>query len=356
MTQSARSTGRIFAAGLALASGYWAAAYSSRAQTDSIRAPAVFGKITPKAVAHLEGEDVGTSASSSFVAQIAPLPAARGPLRSGALGEFAARGGVQLASLEWRPVPAGPKPVSAPAAGDPSALPPLMEKEPKKQRSGSAMPVLETLAEHMGVGGLGAQLIEDARLFAGKRQRSTPARLAMSRSRQLPEPLSHAGDALPVPPEDEVTAPEFILPFASGRVTSLFNDGRRHPAIDLAGKLGSLVLATTSRQRVVFAGWRGGYGKAVITQDGYGRTHLYGHLQSITSRVGQMLEQGDKLGHLGSTGHSTGPHVHYEVRNNKGVHINPMTLLFPGRPVGKRYAWSDPRQEGVIARVAARSR
>jgi hypothetical protein len=353
MTQSARSTGRIFAAGLALASGYWAAAYASRAQTDSIRAPAVFGKITPKAIARFEGEDADreVDASSTFVAQIAPL-AGRGPLRSGALGEFAARGGVQLASLAWAPVPAVPKPLSAPAS-DPV---PLMEKESKKQRSGPAMPVLETLVEHMGVGGLGAQLIEDARLFAGTRQRSTPARLPMSRSHQLPQPLSHTGDALAVPPEDEVTAAEFILPFASGRVSSLFNDGRRHPAIDLAGKLGSPVSATTSRQRVVFAGWRGGYGNAVITQDTYGRTHLYGHLQSITSRVGQMLEQGDKLGHLGSTGHSTGPHVHYEVRNNKGVHINPMTLLFPGRPVGKGYAWSDQRQEGVIARVAARTR
>jgi len=355
MTQSARSTGRVFAAGLALASGYWGAAYASRAQSDSIRAPAVFGNITPKTVVRFEGEDAGTetNASSTFVVQIAPLPAGRGLLRGGALGEFAGRGGVQLASLAWAPVPAVPKPLSAPEASDPS---PLMEKEPNKQRSRSAMPVLETLVEYMGVGGLGAQLIEDARLFAGARQRSTPARLAMSRSRQLPQPLSHAGDVLAVPPEDEVTTPEFILPFASGRVSSLFNDGRRHPAIDLAGKLGLPVSTTTSRQRVVFAGWRGGYGNAVITQDTYGRTHLYGHLQSITSRVGQMLEQGDKLGNLGSTGHSTGPHVHYEVRNNKGVHINPMTLLFPGRPVGKGYAWSDPRQEGIIARVAASTR
>ena len=131
---------------------------------------------------------------------------------------------------------------------------------------------------------------------------------------------------------------------------------RRHPAIDLGGKLGSPVLATTSRQKVVFAGWRGGYGNAVITQDVYGRTHLYGHLQSITSRVGQMLDQGDKLGHLGSTGHSTGPHVHYEVRNSKGAHINPILLLFPGHPVRKGYAWIDPRQEGGMARVAARVR
>jgi murein DD-endopeptidase MepM/ murein hydrolase activator NlpD len=359
MTQSVGSTARILAAGLALASGYGAAAYSTQAQTASIRAPAVFGKITPETVAGFEGAvaRLEANASSALAAQTPSLPAARGPLRSGALGEFAARGGMQLVSLEWAAVPALPKPLSAPEAGDPSRLiAPLTEKDPKKQHTGSAMPVLETLAERMGVGGLGAQLIEDARLFAAKRQKSAPARLPMSRSRQMRHPFSQPGDAVAVLPYDELAALEFILPFASGRVTSLFNDGRRHPAIDLAGKLGSPVSATTSRQRVVFAGWRGGYGNAVITQDVYGRTHLYGHLQSITSRVGQMLDQGEKLGHLGSTGHSTGPHVHYEVRNSKGVHINPMVLLFPGRSVGKGYAWLDPRQEGVIARVAARTR
>ena len=106
----------------------------------------------------------------------------------------------------------------------------------------------------------------------------------------------------------------------------------------------------------MFAGPRGGYGNAVITCDDTGRTHLYGHLQKITSTVGQMLAQGDELGHLGSTGHSTGPHVHYEVTDSTGAHINPITLLFPGRRVAKGYAWLDVRQENVVARVAAQTR
>ena len=62
---------------------------------------------------------------------------------------------------------------------------------------------------------------------------------------------------------------------------------------------------------------------------------------------------GRQVGHLGSTGHSTGPHVHYEVRNSRGTHINPVTLLFPGRGVGKGYAWLDVRQQGRPARVVA---
>ena len=128
---------------------------------------------------------------------------------------------------------------------------------------------------------------------------------------------------------------EFIMPFERGRVTSLFHQGRYHPAIDLAGSLGSTVHSTTRKQRVTFAGWRGGYGNAVITRDELGRTHLYGHLLRIFATVGSILDQGQKLGALGSTGHSTGPHVHYEVRNKAGAPHQPGDAAVsrpPGRP------------------------
>jgi hypothetical protein len=184
------------------------------------------------------------------------------------------------------------------------------------------------------------------RQLAAKRMLSEPDVVRMSK---LPAPISFA-------PADEWAkasryydtseragggpTQEFIMPFEHGRVSSLFNQGRYHPAIDLAGALGSTVSATTRRQRVTFAGWRGGYGNAVITRDDFGRTHLYGHLLRIFARVGTVLDQGQKLGALGSTGHSTGPHVHYEVRAKSGAHINPVTLLFPGRRVGLGFAWN----------------
>lgn len=145
--------------------------------------------------------------------------------------------------------------------------------------------------------------------------------------------------------------PEFIMPFERGRVTSLFNQGRYHPAIDLAGPLGSRVQATTRRQRVIFTGWRNGYGNTVVTRDEAGRMHLYGHLQRIVARVGIVLEQGLMLGTLGSTGRSTGPHVHYEVKTRAGAHVDPVTLLF-GRRVGRGYAWNGSRS---VTRVAART-
>jgi|GEM_PF-6073821 len=196
------------------------------------------------------------------------------------------------------------------------------------------------------------------------RPASRPGALPPLSHPETPRALSLPGDAIPAPAvEDEREEPaapprrlvDFIMPFAHGRVTSLFNQGRRHPAIDLAGRLGTPVLATTAGQVVVFAGWRGGYGNTVIARDPFGRTHLYGHLQKIVARVGQALEQGTRLGLLGSTGRSTGPHVHYEVRDARGSHIDPVTLLFPGRRVAKGYAWIDVYQERATAerRLAA---
>lgn len=141
------------------------------------------------------------------------------------------------------------------------------------------------------------------------------------------------------PPKPVVAAPTFIMPFENGRVSSLFNEGRRHPAIDLAGRHGSPVFATSNGQTVIFAASRGGYGNAVITRDKEGREHLYGHLSAIHVRPGKVLAQGERLGLLGSTGYSTGPHVHYEVKDRRGVHINPVTLLFP-KGVRNGYAWA----------------
>lgn len=152
-------------------------------------------------------------------------------------------------------------------------------------------------------------------------------------------------------PEAQVASPEFIMPFERGRVTSLFNQGRYHPAIDLAGSLGSRVHATTRKQRVIFTGWKNGYGNTVVTRDDTGRMHLYGHLQRIATKIGAVLEQGFMLGTLGSTGHSTGPHVHYEVKTRAGAHVDPVTLLF-GRRVGRGYAWNGSRS---VTRVAART-
>lgn len=85
-----------------------------------------------------------------------------------------------------------------------------------------------------------------------------------------------------------------------------------HPGLDFGGPWGAIVTATAPGT-VTFAGPRGGYGNMVEVDHGYGMRTRYGHLSSILVRVGAKVEKGAPVGKLGSTGRSTGPHVHYEV-------------------------------------------
>jgi murein DD-endopeptidase MepM/ murein hydrolase activator NlpD len=98
-----------------------------------------------------------------------------------------------------------------------------------------------------------------------------------------------------------------------------------HPGIDFKGSKGD-VAKCTANGRVVSAGWNGGYGNCVRVAHANGFETLYGHLSRITVKVGQQLSVGDKVGEVGSTGHSTGTHLHYEVRKN-GKPVNPVKFL-----------------------------
>jgi murein DD-endopeptidase MepM/ murein hydrolase activator NlpD len=104
-----------------------------------------------------------------------------------------------------------------------------------------------------------------------------------------------------------------------------------HPGIDFAGPWGSVVHATAPGT-VVFAGNRGGYGNMVEIDHGYGIHTRYGHLSAITVRVGARIGKGAGLGRVGSTGRSTGPHVHYEVWYDDVVK-NPNNFIEAGRHV-----------------------
>ncbi|MDB5117254.1 MAG: hypothetical protein JWQ79_2746 [Mucilaginibacter sp.] len=98
-----------------------------------------------------------------------------------------------------------------------------------------------------------------------------------------------------------------------------------HPGIDFKGSRGD-VAKCTANGRVVSAGYNGGYGNCVRIAHANGFETLYGHLSRITVKVGQEVVVGEKIGEVGSTGHSTGNHLHYEVRKN-GKPINPVKFL-----------------------------
>jgi murein DD-endopeptidase MepM/ murein hydrolase activator NlpD len=118
-----------------------------------------------------------------------------------------------------------------------------------------------------------------------------------------------------------------------GRMTSRFGY-RRHPlwggrhfhtGIDIAGKMGTAIKAADSGE-VIFAGWWDGYGKAVVIDHGRKTTTVYAHLSRIYKRVGAVVAKGQVIGLTGSTGYSTGPHLHFEVRKN-GKPVNPIKFL-----------------------------
>ena len=101
----------------------------------------------------------------------------------------------------------------------------------------------------------------------------------------------------------------------NGRVTSEFGPrwGRMHYGIDIGAGTGTPIRAAKAG-KVVQAGWMGGYGNAIVIDHGGGFSTLYGHQSRLGSSNGQSVSQGQVIGYVGSTGNSTGPHLHFETR------------------------------------------
>lgn len=131
-------------------------------------------------------------------------------------------------------------------------------------------------------------------------------------------------------------AVEMIMPVA-GKVSSSF--GKRlhpitgiednHSGLDLAAPQGTPVMAAMGGV-VSFAGEKGGYGKLVVVDHPDGSQAFYGHLSKFDVQEGQSLALGQTLGAVGSTGASTGPHLHFELRNANGAPVDPMPQLAAG--------------------------
>ena len=134
----------------------------------------------------------------------------------------------------------------------------------------------------------------------------------------------------------KITSTGFMRPIG-GRITSpfgwrthpIFNSRTFHSGVDIAGPNHGSIHASNSG-KVIYSGWYGGYGKVVILDHGVvnGRptTTLYAHMSSIKVGQGQFVHKGDVVGYEGTTGYSTGPHVHFEVRIN-GKPNNPLNYI-----------------------------
>lgn len=108
-----------------------------------------------------------------------------------------------------------------------------------------------------------------------------------------------------------------------GPISQYYRGG--HPAIDITGKTGTTIRAADGGY-VAFAGWDGGYGRCLVIDHGNGYTTRYAHCNSLSVSEGQHVSKGQAIATLGSTGHSTGPHLHFEVARN-GSTLNPLSVL-----------------------------
>jgi murein DD-endopeptidase MepM/ murein hydrolase activator NlpD len=116
------------------------------------------------------------------------------------------------------------------------------------------------------------------------------------------------------------------------RKDPLLGTPAHHSGMDFRAPAGSPARASAAG-KVVTAGWNGGYGRMVEIEHSSGFTTRYAHLSKIGVKVGQEVAGGEEIGKVGSSGRSTGPHLHYEIRRN-GEAIDPLRFLKAGKKVG----------------------
>ena len=141
---------------------------------------------------------------------------------------------------------------------------------------------------------------------------------------QLP-PLSSPEEYLP---DNSNSFNGYIWP-AQGTFTSGYGWrwGRMHRGIDIAAPIGTPIVAAATGE-VIFAGWNsGGYGNLVKVKHPDNSVTLYAHNNKILVRQGQKVKQGQQIAEMGSTGYSTGPHLHFEIRTDGTTAVNPIALL-----------------------------
>lgn len=164
------------------------------------------------------------------------------------------------------------------------------------------------------------------RLQAEQRAKEEAARAAQQQSSGGSSSGSSSGSTSSAPSTGRMMWP---VP-SSGRVSSyfgyrihpIFHTKKMHTGIDIPASSGSNVLAASSGT-VIHSGWFGGYGNVVMVDHGGGIVTLYAHNSSLVVGVGQSVSKGSVISKIGSTGNSTGPHLHFEVRQN-GKYIDPL--------------------------------
>jgi murein DD-endopeptidase MepM/ murein hydrolase activator NlpD len=174
------------------------------------------------------------------------------------------------------------------------------------------------------VGGTGGPFVPVRLPGEGNNFAQTLARVNIARAQaeQLSRSLVYVPVRKPITGEIEVSSTFGV------RVDPFLHIAAMHTGLDLRGETGEAVHATAAGT-VTNAGWSGGYGKMVEIDHGNGLSTRYGHLSQIDVKVGDAIRIGQVVGRMGSTGRSTGPHLHYETRID-GEAVDPQRFLNAG--------------------------
>ena len=150
-----------------------------------------------------------------------------------------------------------------------------------------------------------------------------PVKVARERRSEAISPAERVVRDLPKPPSSTALG-NYVWPTSGRHITQYF--GYRHTGIDIDGQIGSPIYAITNGT-VEFSGWATGYGLSIVVNHGNGIWSRYGHNSKIYVRIGDTVTKGATIALMGTTGKSTGSHLHFEILTGTRKYQNPLKYI-----------------------------
>ncbi|TYR30892.1 M23 family metallopeptidase [Mesorhizobium microcysteis] len=271
----------------------------------------------------------------------APLPASKPELRAANQPVIYAD---SSAASFWskRPAPSGPETAADRADRLFVAINQSLRAIESEQMDGigtlteNAFKTADEIASALEAAGLPVDIDTDDEAVGGPLLPIDAGMIFEARVRELDEALEKLETLKAIAKEMPIHNPAPGKPVTSSfgvRRDPIIKRPAMHAGIDFRAPTGTEI-KSAGAGKVIKAGWNGGYGRMVEIDHGNGLTTRYAHMSRIRVSQGDTVDTGDVVGEAGSTGRSTGPHLHYEVRRN-GTAIDPLRFLKAGKAIGK---------------------